>query len=177
MPLCVCVCVCVCVSLSLSLSLSLSPSLPLLSLTTKEQVDRSSYPEVQTILKAKQHSKCRLEHPRYNKADSYYLLTRREQVTVLRFRTCHYRLNYHLATTASTITCIPNSASAILSSALVVLAVSQQYIYCSPASSKRLRTLTCDKLDPKRTILPGSLISSSSSTSHSERESGQTTLP
>ena len=38
--------------------------------TTKEQVDRStSYPEVKTILKAKQHSKWRHKHPRYNKAD------------------------------------------------------------------------------------------------------------
>ena len=65
--------------------------------TTKEQVDRStSYPEVKTILKAKQHSKWRHKHPRYNKADPYYLLTRREQVTVFRFRIGHNRLNYHL---------------------------------------------------------------------------------
>ena len=65
--------------------------------TTKEQVDRStSYPEVKTILKAKQHSKWRHKHPRYNKADPYYLLTRREQVTVFRLRTGHNRLSYHL---------------------------------------------------------------------------------
>ena len=65
--------------------------------TTKEQVDRStSYPEVKTTLKAKQHSKWRHKHPRYNKADPYYLLTRREQVTVFRLRTGHNRLNYHL---------------------------------------------------------------------------------
>ena len=65
--------------------------------TTKEQVDRStSYPEVKTILKAKQHSKWRHKHPRYNKADPYYQLTRREQVTVFRLRTGHNRLNYHL---------------------------------------------------------------------------------
>ena len=65
--------------------------------TTKEQVDRStSYPEVKTILKAKQHSKWRHKHPRYNKADPYYLLTRREQVTMFRLRTGHNRLNYHL---------------------------------------------------------------------------------
>ena len=64
--------------------------------TTKEQVDRpTSYPEVKTILKAKQHSKWRHKHPRYNKADPYYLLTRREQVTVFRLRTGH-SLNYHL---------------------------------------------------------------------------------
>ena len=58
-------------------------------------MDRStSYPEVKTILKAKQHSKRRHKHPRYNKADPYYLLTRREQVTVFRLRTGHNRLNY-----------------------------------------------------------------------------------
>ena len=56
----------------------------------------TSYPEVKTILKAKQHSKWRHKHPRYNKADPYYLLTRREQVTVFRLRTGHNRLNYHL---------------------------------------------------------------------------------
>ena len=65
--------------------------------TAKEQVDRStSYPEVKTTLKAKQHSKWRHKHPRYNKADPYYLLTRREQVTLFRLRTGHIRLNYHL---------------------------------------------------------------------------------
>ena len=66
--------------------------------TTKEQVDRStSYPEVKTILKAKQHSKWRHEYPRYNKADPYYLLTRREQVTQCSGSgTSHNRLNYDL---------------------------------------------------------------------------------
>ena len=64
--------------------------------TTKEQVDRStSYAEVKTILKAKQHSKWRLEQPRY-KTDPYYLLTRQKQVTVFRLRTGHTYLNYHL---------------------------------------------------------------------------------
>ena len=84
---------------------------------------------------AKQHSKWRHEHPRYNKADFYYLLTRQ----------CS---GSGQATTASTITCIPNSTLAIQSSALAVLAIRQQNICCSTASS----------------------------TSHSERESGQTTL-
>ena len=37
-----------------------------------------------------------LTTPRYNKADPYYLLTRREQVTVFRLRTDHNRLSYHL---------------------------------------------------------------------------------
>ena len=36
------------------------------------------------------------KHPRYNKADPYYLLTGREQVTVFRLRTGHNGLNYHL---------------------------------------------------------------------------------
>ena len=36
-------------------------------------MDRStSYPEVKAILKAKQHSKWRHKHPRYNKANTYY---------------------------------------------------------------------------------------------------------
>ena len=109
--------------------------------TTKEQVDRStSYPEVKTILKAKQHSKWRHKHPRYNKADHYYLLTRREQVTVFRLRTGHNRLNYHLYSKLH----IGHTEHA-----LAVLAVRQQNIYCSSAPP----------------------------TSHSERESGQTTLP
>ena len=65
--------------------------------TTKVQVDRStSYPEVKTVLKAKQHSKWRHKHPRYNKADPYYLLTRQEQVAVFRLRTGHNRISYHL---------------------------------------------------------------------------------
>ena len=65
--------------------------------TTKEQVDRStSYPEVKTILKAKQHSKWRHKHPRYNKADPYYLVTRQDQVTAFRLRTGHNHLNFHL---------------------------------------------------------------------------------
>ena len=64
--------------------------------TTKEQLYRStSYPEVKTVLKAKQHSKWRLKLPRYNKADSCYMLTRREQVTVFRLRTVHNCFNYY----------------------------------------------------------------------------------
>ena len=60
----------------------------------KEQLDRSaSYAEVKTILKAKQYSKWRLEHPQYNKTDPTTFLTRREQVTVFVLRTGHKRLN------------------------------------------------------------------------------------
>ena len=76
--------------------------LTLIKGTTKGQMGGSiSYAEVKTILN-KQHSNWRLEHPQYNKTDPYYLLTRRAQVT-------------GQATTASTITCILNSASTIRS--------------------------------------------------------------
>ena len=62
--------------------------------TAKKQVDRStSYLEVKTILKAKQHSKWRHEH---GTTTLTYLLTRREQVAVFRLRTGHSRLSYHL---------------------------------------------------------------------------------
>ena len=74
----------------------------------QNSVDRyTSYSKVKTILKAKQHSKCRLEHPRYKKIDPYYRLTRQ----------CSG------SGQASAITCILNSASVIQSSALEVLAV------------------------------------------------------
>ena len=66
------------------------------------------------VLKAKQYSKWRHGHPRYNRADPYYLLIRREQVTVCRLRK---------ATTASATTYILNSKLAIQSRALAVLAV------------------------------------------------------
>ena len=93
-------------------------------------MDRStSYPEVKTILKDKQHCKWRHKHPRYNKADPYYLLTRREQVTVFRLRTGHSRLNYHLYSklrNGHTEQCpcgTGSQTSAIQSSALAVLVV------------------------------------------------------
>ena len=78
------------------------PTMRLLTLakggTTKEQADRStSYPDVKIIiLDTKQHSKRRYEHPRYNKADPCYLLSRWEQVTVFRPKTGHNPLSYHL---------------------------------------------------------------------------------
>ena len=65
--------------------------------TTTEQVDRStSYPEVKTILQAKEHSEWRHEHQLYNKADPNYILTRLEQVTVFKLRKGHNYLSYHL---------------------------------------------------------------------------------
>ena len=38
------------------------------------------------------------QHLHHNKTDPYYLLTRREQVTIFRLRTGHNRLNNHLFT-------------------------------------------------------------------------------
>ena len=64
---------------------------------TKEQVDRSaSYTDVKTILKAKQRNKWGLEHPRYNKIDSSYPLTRQEQMTMFMLGIGHNRLIHHL---------------------------------------------------------------------------------
>ena len=65
----------------------------------KEQTDSLvSYDEAKTIIKAQQHKKWKLQHPNYNPNDSYHLLRRRDQVTVLRLRTGHNRLNHHLHT-------------------------------------------------------------------------------
>ena len=70
--------------------------------TTEEQIDRStSYPEMKTLFKAKQHSNWRLEHPWYNKADPTYHLTGWEQVTVFKLRTGHNHLNHHLSSSSS----------------------------------------------------------------------------
>ena len=65
----------------------------------KEQTDNLvSYDEVRTIIKAQQRKKWQLQHPRHNPKDSYYLLRRKEQVTVFRLRTGHNRLRHHMHT-------------------------------------------------------------------------------
>ena len=65
--------------------------------TTQDQTDRStSYSEAKTIIKAKQQTKWKRQHPHHNSADPYYLLTRREQVAIFRLRTGHNRLKHHL---------------------------------------------------------------------------------
>ncbi|PVD26822.1 hypothetical protein C0Q70_11969 [Pomacea canaliculata] len=67
--------------------------------STKERQDRSTtFSEVKTIIKAKQHNKWLQQHPRFNRNDPYYLLTRAEQVIIFRLRTGHNRLNHHLYT-------------------------------------------------------------------------------
>ena len=48
------------------------------------------HPEAKTILKAKQHCERRNEHPRYNRADRYYLFI--QTGAVFGFRTGHNRL-------------------------------------------------------------------------------------
>ena len=67
--------------------------------SSKEQEDRSTtYQEERTIIKAKLQTKWLQQHPRFNRADSYYLLTRSEQVVIFRLRTGHNRLNHHMHT-------------------------------------------------------------------------------
>jgi len=67
--------------------------------TTKEQLDGSTtYSEEKTLIKAKLCSKWQQKHPRHNRADPYFLLTRKEQVCIFRLRTGHNRLNHHMFT-------------------------------------------------------------------------------
>ena len=66
---------------------------------TEAQTDKSTtYGEARTLIKASQHSNWLSQHPKYNKADPYYLLTRAQQVVIFRLRTGHNRMNYHLFT-------------------------------------------------------------------------------
>ena len=85
----------------------------------------TSYLEVKTIPKAKQHSKWRHAHPRYKTGDLCYLLNRGEQLTVFRLRKGYNRLSYHLYS---------KLRIGQQSSALAVPAVRQQNICCSPAT-------------------------------------------
>ena len=95
--------------------------------TTKEHVAvgrSTSYPEEKIILKTKQHSKWRPEHPQYSKTDRYNLMTRRGEVTVFRIRTGHNRLNCHLPSELRS--CNKEQCPC------TVLAVRQLNICCSP---------------------------------------------
>ena len=65
----------------------------------KEQTNMTmSYDEVKTTIKAEQRKKWKLEHPGHNPIDPYYMLSRWEQVKILRLRTGHNRLRHHLHT-------------------------------------------------------------------------------
>ena len=65
--------------------------------SAKEQTDKTtSYSEARTIIKAKQKEKWKKQHPKHNKDDAFYHLTRKEQVILFRLRTGHNRLNHHL---------------------------------------------------------------------------------
>ena len=57
-----------------------------------------SFDEVKTTIKAQLRKKWQLNHPNHNPSDAYYLLERWEQVRILRLRTGHNRLRYHLHT-------------------------------------------------------------------------------
>jgi len=65
-------------------------------LPQKEQ--NITFTEAKTILKEKQRKKWQRDHPNHNKNDPYYLLTREEQVIIVRLRTGHCRLNQHMFT-------------------------------------------------------------------------------
>ena len=63
----------------------------------KQQDDKSTtYQEEKTIIRARQQTKWLQQHPKHNRADPYYQLTRREQVAIFRLRTGHNRMNAHL---------------------------------------------------------------------------------
>ena len=65
----------------------------------KDQVDLpTTYKEASTAIKALQNQQWQLRHPKHNRRDAYYLLSRSEQVLIFRLRTGHTRLNHHLYT-------------------------------------------------------------------------------
>ena len=65
--------------------------------TTYAQNDGSTtYSEDKTVIKAKQQNLFKQNHPHSNRNDPYHLLTRHEQVSILRLRTGHNRLRNHL---------------------------------------------------------------------------------
>ena len=65
----------------------------------KEQQDQSiTYTEAKTIIKEKQKRKWLQQHPDHNPRDSFYQLSREEQVIIMRLRTGHCRLRHHLFT-------------------------------------------------------------------------------
>ena len=61
------------------------------------QTDRTtSYREEVTIIKTQQQSRWCARHTKFDKADPYHRLNRKEQVTIFRLRTGHNRLRSHL---------------------------------------------------------------------------------
>ena len=62
-----------------------------------EQEDRHvSYAEAKTVIKAHSRKRWKDQHPNFNLSDSYYKLSRPDQVVLLRLRTGHNRLNSHM---------------------------------------------------------------------------------
>ena len=58
----------------------------------------TSYEEAKTIIKEKQKRRWLQQHPEHNRNDAYYLLSRSEQVCIVRLRTGHSRLRHHMHT-------------------------------------------------------------------------------
>ena len=61
-----------------------------------QDIIETTFEEAKTIVKEKQKKKWKQQHPYHNKHDAYYLLPREDQVTIVRLRTGHCRLRYHM---------------------------------------------------------------------------------
>ena len=57
-----------------------------------------TYSEAKTLIKEKQQKKWLQQHPNHNPSDSYYQLSREDQVIMTRLRTGHCRLRHHMYT-------------------------------------------------------------------------------
>lgn len=70
---------------------------------TKKQEGRSTmFKEAKTITKATQlHTECLQQYPHYNRPSRHHLLSRSEQVTILKLRKGLNSLNHHLFTKLS----------------------------------------------------------------------------
>ncbi|KAK7090611.1 hypothetical protein V1264_010383 [Littorina saxatilis] len=55
-----------------------------------------TFGEAKTIVKEKQRKRWLQQHPQYNPRDSYYQLSRKDQVIIVRLRTGHCRLRHHM---------------------------------------------------------------------------------
>ena len=61
------------------------------------QTDRmTTFKEAKTLVKAIQHSRWLQQHPKFERSDPYYQLSRNEQVIIFRLRTGHNRMKHHL---------------------------------------------------------------------------------
>ena len=64
----------------------------------KTLIQDTFYEEAKTIIKKKQKRRWLQQHPEHSKNDPYYLLSRTEQVCIVRLRTGDSRLRHHMHT-------------------------------------------------------------------------------